>query len=111
MAFHKLLGKILAAFKHGTRLGRTYDGYAGSTLIGFKVIIYTFYQRILGTNHNHIDAVFYREFFQGFKIIGFDVHVLANVGCTCISRCDEQFIHFLALCYLPCQGVLSSSAS
>ena len=111
MAFHELLGKVLAALEHGAGLGGTYHGHAGSTLVGLEVVVDALDQRVFGAYHNHIHTVVGDKLLERLKIIGLDSHILTHTGCTGVSGSDKEVLHFLALSDFPGQGVFATAAS
>ena len=109
MALHEALGKVLAALKYSTLLGRTNNRDGCQFGISLEVVIDTLYQRILGANNHHRDGIGKYECLDGVKVVGLHGHVLAHQCCTCIARSDEELFQLGALCNLPCQSVFAAT--
>ena len=51
------------------------------------------------------------KFLNPFEIIDVNVNVLAHISRAGIAWRNEQLVYLLALCDLPCQGMLATASS
>ena len=111
MAHHEVLGIVLAAFQLCT-LGRgTDDGYVLSALISLEAVGDTAHERVLRSDDEHVNVFVDTELLDTFEVVDTQGDVLATVGCSGVARSDIEFLALLALCNLPCQGVLAAATA
>ena len=81
------------------------------TLIGFQVVVDTFYQRVFRAYHHHIDVFCHHELLDNLEIISLYRDVGATIAGTGITWCDVQFLTLFTLSNLPSQRVLTSATA
>ena len=90
VALHETFGEVLAALKNSTLLARSDHGDGSSAAVALESIIDTAHQRILRTDHNHVDGFVHGKVFQGIEIVDSDRYILSYVACSGVSRSDEE---------------------
>ena len=78
MALHKFFGKFFTAFQTGTFGSRPDNGDMLCFRAVLEIVVNTFYQRIFGTDYDHVDFLFKSKCFQCIEICSFDVYVLTD---------------------------------
>ena len=111
VTLHEALGKILGAFKHCSCLRRTDNRYILCTGICFQLVVDTFYQGILRTNHYHVDLFVSDKSLDCLEVISLHGDILTAVTCTSITWGNIKFLTLTTLSNFPSQGVLTSATS
>ena len=89
----------------------TDNRHTSGTRVILELVVDTLDQRIFRPYHHHIDAIVNRKLLQSLKVIGLYSHILTTRRCTSVAWCDEKFLDFCTLGYLPSQGVLTAATS
>ena len=111
MTFHEAFGKVFTAFELCSCLGRANHGDSARALIVVESVGNAVHKRVFRADNQHVDGVTGCESLDGLEVVDLQVDILATVPCTGIPRCNIEFVTFLALGNLPCEGMLAPSAS
>ena len=109
VAQHERLGEVLAAFQPCARTGGADDGNVARGFVFLESVVNALHQRVFRTDDHHIDAALQSEGFQAREVGRPDVDILAHAACSGIARGDVEFLHFVALGYLPRQCVFAAA--
>ena len=107
VAHHEALGKLLAALEAGTLFRRADDGDMFQFVVCDEIIVYTFYQRVFGAYHHHVDVVFHGKTAKGVEVGGRYFYVGADSGGPGITGSDEEAVGFGTLFQFPGQGAFA----
>ena len=111
VSLHESLGEIFAALQYGTGFRWPDDGNPLGARIVLERVVNAIHQWVFRAYYHHVNLPFNGKVFQFVELVDADSNVLATVFCACIAWCDVQFLTFLALSNLPCEGVFSAAAS
>ena len=111
MAYHECFGKVLRPFQYGTSLRWANDGNILRALVSSHVVVDTFNQWVFGAYNHHVNGLSNAKLFDSFKVVCFHGYIFSAITGAGVAWGDEQFLTFLTLCNLPCQGMFATATA
>ena len=108
---HEILSELLATLQTRAERGRPDHRDVADLAVLPEKVVYPAHQRLLGPHDDHVDVVRQHELLDRAEIGRIDIDIRAAKGRSGIARSDEQARQALALCDLPCEGVLAPSGA
>ena len=111
MPRHEILSELLATLQTRAERGRPDHRDVADLAVLAEEVVDAAHKRFFGADHHQVDVVRKHELLDRAEIGRIDIDIRAAKGRSGIARSDEQARQALALCDLPCEGVLAPSGA